>query len=292
MLAATRARPTTPRATTSPTTASGPSARPRTARSGSAPSPGCAGSSGGLAATPSDGPRILERGQRLLPAREPPGTALDRHLRAGVDALSRTGELSKLGAPSPLPHDNVLAIFEDGEDNVWVGTQGGLLRLSPSAASTVTTADGAPLSINTIYQDPRGDLLVTASERAAVPGSIARPSFAGPFPRELSRLPVRNVFRDLRGGCGSEPTGRESPRIGRHRGRPVHHEAGPGQRLRAGLLRGPRWRHLDRHRRRPEPLAHPGPFRTSPPRTGLAYGASAACCWTGRGACGWPRRAA
>lgn len=48
-----------------------------------------------------------------------------------------------------------------------VGTQGGLLRLSPSAASTITTADGAPQSINTIYQDPGGrdslgDLFVTA----------------------------------------------------------------------------------------------------------------------------------
>ena len=34
--------------------------------------------------------------------------------------------------------------------------------MSPSAASTVTTADGEPQSINTIYQDPRGELFVTA----------------------------------------------------------------------------------------------------------------------------------
>ncbi|HZF37570.1 MAG TPA: two-component regulator propeller domain-containing protein, partial [Blastocatellia bacterium] len=72
------------------------------------------------------------------------------------------GRIVRFSAPSSLPHNNVLALFEDGEDNVWVGAQGGLLRLSPSAASVITTADGAPQSINTIYQDPRGDLFVTA----------------------------------------------------------------------------------------------------------------------------------
>ena len=43
------------------------------------------------------------------------------------------GPPDPLPAPTSLPHNNVLALFEDSEDNVWVGTQGGLLRLSPSA---------------------------------------------------------------------------------------------------------------------------------------------------------------
>ena len=93
--------------------------------------------------------------------------------------------VKKYAAPSSLPHDNVLSLFEDAEEDVWVGTQGGLLRLSPSAASTITTADGAPLSINTIYQDPRGTLFVTALN-----GRLLR--FAtqtlepAPLPRELT----------------------------------------------------------------------------------------------------------
>src|SRR5215475_13159685 len=74
----------------------------------------------------------------------------------------QSGRIIRFSAPSSLPHNNVLALFEDNEDNVWVGAQGGLLRVSPSAASTITTADGAPQSINTIYQDPRGALFVTA----------------------------------------------------------------------------------------------------------------------------------
>src|SRR4030095_4063357 len=93
---------------------------------------------------------------------------------------------------------NVLYLFEDREDDIWVGTQGGLLRLSPSAASTITTADGTPQSSNTIYQDPRGDLLVTAlngrlhrvSHQTLVPVQL---------PESVGRLPVRNVFRDSHG---------------------------------------------------------------------------------------------
>jgi ligand-binding sensor domain-containing protein len=66
----------------------------------------------------------------------------------------QAGRIDSYMAPAALPHNNVLALFDDGEDDIWVGTQGGLLRLSPSAAETITTADGAPQSINTIYQDP------------------------------------------------------------------------------------------------------------------------------------------
>jgi ligand-binding sensor domain-containing protein/two-component sensor histidine kinase len=108
------------------------------------------------------------------------------------------GRIVKLSAPASLPHNNVLYLFEDREDDIWVGTQGGLLRLSPSAASTITTADGTPQSINTIYQDPRGDLLVTALN-----GRLHRVSHQTLVPVQLpdsvSRLPVRNVFRDSHG---------------------------------------------------------------------------------------------
>lgn len=108
------------------------------------------------------------------------------------------GRPARLSAPSSLPHNNVLSLFDDGEDDIWVGTQGGLLRLSPSAASTVTTADGAPQSINTIYPDPRGTLFVTAlnGRLYQVSGQTLVPVR---LPASVSGLPVRNVFRDSRG---------------------------------------------------------------------------------------------
>jgi signal transduction histidine kinase/streptogramin lyase len=104
----------------------------------------------------------------------------------------------KMAAPQSIPHNNVLAVFEDAEQNVWVGTQGGMLRLQPGAANTVTPADGVPLSINTIYQDPRGPVLVASldgrlfevSKHTLVPFDLP-PSLAG--------LVVRNVFRDSKG---------------------------------------------------------------------------------------------
>jgi ligand-binding sensor domain-containing protein/two-component sensor histidine kinase len=110
----------------------------------------------------------------------------------------RAGRIVRFSAQSTLPHNNVLALFEDGEDNVWVGAQGGLLRLSPSAAGVITTADGAPQSINTIYQDPRGELFVTALNGKLF--RVARNTLTPVrLPAPLDRMSVRNLFRDSRG---------------------------------------------------------------------------------------------
>ncbi|HKX29895.1 MAG TPA: two-component regulator propeller domain-containing protein [Blastocatellia bacterium] len=110
----------------------------------------------------------------------------------------QAGRIVRFSTPDSLPHNNVLSLFEDGEGDIWVGTQGGLLRMSPSAASTITTADGVPQSINTIYQDPRGDLFV-----AALNGRLFQVSRQTLIPTRLpagvDRLPVRNVFRDRSG---------------------------------------------------------------------------------------------
>src|SRR5205823_5305543 len=62
----------------------------------------------------------------------------------------------------------------------------------------VSTADGTPQSINTIYQDPRGPLYV-----AALNGRLfeARSATLMPakLPANLTALPIRNVFRDRSG---------------------------------------------------------------------------------------------
>jgi signal transduction histidine kinase/streptogramin lyase len=108
------------------------------------------------------------------------------------------GDFQRFTAPAALPHNNLLSLFQDAEGNVWVGTQGGLLRMSPSAASTVTTADREPQSINTIYQDPRGELYVTAlnGRLMRVAGDTLAPVA---LPAGMAGMPIRNVYRD-RGG--------------------------------------------------------------------------------------------
>lgn len=111
---------------------------------------------------------------------------------------SGNGRLVTMSAPVSIPHNNVLAVFEDAERNVWVGTQGGMLRLQPGAANTVTPIDGAPLSINTIYQDPRGAVLVAALDGRLF--QVARHTLVPvDLPPSLTGLVVRNVFRDSKG---------------------------------------------------------------------------------------------
>ena len=124
----------------------------------------------------------------------------------------RGGRMERFTAPSPLPHNNVLWIFEDAESDIWVGTQGGLLRLSPGAARTITTADGAPQSINAIYQDPRGPLFATAlnGKLYEVANDGLRPA---PLPAEAAASPIRNVFRDSGGALWLGTDGQGAIRI-------------------------------------------------------------------------------
>jgi ligand-binding sensor domain-containing protein/signal transduction histidine kinase len=128
----------------------------------------------------------------------------------------QNGRMDRFSAPSSLPHNNVLALFEDTEDNVWIGTQGGLLRLSPRAATTITTSDGAPLSINTIYQDPDGTLFVAGlngrlfhvSNRTLAPVSL---------PFATSGLRIRNVFRESTGALWFGTDGQGALRLDEER---------------------------------------------------------------------------
>jgi ligand-binding sensor domain-containing protein/two-component sensor histidine kinase len=128
----------------------------------------------------------------------------------------RSGRMDRFSAPSWLPHNNVIALFEDREGNVWVGTRGGLLRLSPCAATTITTSDGAPLNINTISQDRDGTLFVAAlngrlfqvSGQTLVPVSL---------PLATSGLRIRNVFRDSTGALWIGTDGQGVIRLLRNR---------------------------------------------------------------------------
>ena len=167
---------------------------------------------------------------------------------------SANGRLVTMSAPVSIPHNNVLAVFEDAEQNVWVGTQGGMLRLQPGAANTVTPIDGAPLSINTIYQDPRGPVFVAALDGRLF--QVARHTLVPvDLPPPLAGLVVRNVFRDSKGRLWIGTDGQGIARIDGSTVAQVHDEGRARQRLRAGLLRRSRGRRLDWHRRRTQLLA-------------------------------------
>ncbi len=111
-------------------------------------------------------------------------------------------------APALLPDNHIFALLEDSEGNIWVGTQNGLLRLSRSVVSTISTGQpGAPESVKTIYEDRDGSIWMTTLSGFLYRLEGSRPVLAV-LPGVAPRYRVRNVFRDSSGtlwiGTGGE----------------------------------------------------------------------------------------
>jgi signal transduction histidine kinase/ligand-binding sensor domain-containing protein len=77
----------------------------------------------------------------------------------GLLRIAPGGVTTTYRASDILPDNTVLAVFEDREQNLWVGTQDGLLRLTRSTVRTITRANGlADDNVATVYEDPHGTL--------------------------------------------------------------------------------------------------------------------------------------
>src|SRR3954447_9380600 len=113
--------------------------------------------------------------------------------------LLRNGEETALQAPAALPNNSVSALLEDREENIWVGTSDGLVRMSAPVVSSLNTRDGlADDNISTIYSDRRGTLWLTT-----ITGKIVRyangraEEFRLPAP--ATGLRFRGTFEDRAG---------------------------------------------------------------------------------------------
>jgi ligand-binding sensor domain-containing protein/signal transduction histidine kinase len=117
----------------------------------------------------------------------------------------REGRFSRITVPDPLPSNTVLNLYEDIEKNIWIGTQGGMVRLIKTPVRTVPLPDGSDSDAETIYQDTNGDLWVAAVNLFRVHDGKAT-AFAFPG---ISGVRVRNVFRDREGALwiGTEGQG-------------------------------------------------------------------------------------
>ncbi len=94
-----------------------------------------------------------------------------------------------------LPSKTVLSIFEDDAQQVWIGTQDGLVRLSKTPVSVTPLPGGADTDYQTISYDPDGTIWAVASSVYAIRDGVARPyKFPG-----MPNIPIRNVFRDRAG---------------------------------------------------------------------------------------------
>jgi ligand-binding sensor domain-containing protein/signal transduction histidine kinase len=117
----------------------------------------------------------------------------------------RDGRMMHVVAPGDLPSNAVLSFFEDGEHNLWIGTQAGMLRLTRSPASIVAFPTPSDSDFGTIYQDRDGSFWVASAQLFQLK--------SGAFvPEKLpiaNAVHVRNVFRDRSGAlwAGTDGSG-------------------------------------------------------------------------------------
>lgn len=116
---------------------------------------------------------------------------------------------SRVAVPDPLPSNTVLNLYEDVERNIWIGTQGGMVRLINTPVRTVPLPDASDSDAETIYQDTNGDLWVAAVNLFRVHnGKAEKYAFPG-----ISAVRVRNVFRDREGALWIGTEGRGAYRL-------------------------------------------------------------------------------
>ncbi len=153
------------------------------------------------------GMRVLDAAGRLRTVGNPGWTiqtlcaSSDGALWVGTlgDGVMRyaDGRFERARAPAVLPSNSVLAIFEDGERDIWLGTQGGLERLTASPVTILPFPGAADAQFETIYGDRDGSVWCAATHLFHIRGS--RVALAG-----LAGLPpgtrVRTLLRD-RGGA-------------------------------------------------------------------------------------------
>ena len=116
----------------------------------------------------------------------------------------RDHKFSQMTGPDNLPSNTALNLFEDIENNIWIGTQAGMLRLSKTRVQTVALPDTGDYDAETVYQDHNGDLWAAAANLFRFHrGKVVQVHFPG-----ITGVRVRNVFRDNQGALWIGTEGR------------------------------------------------------------------------------------
>ena len=167
---------------------------------------------GSILVASSEGVRTLQDG-RLVPdpSRNAPGSANARFLYEDHDGALwigttgagliryRVGSHIRYDAPGVLPSNAVLSTFEDRDRNFWVGTQGGLVRLSQKFVATLSTRDGlSDDDVVSVYEDHRGKLWIATGIGRLHQLSAGKLSVFQ-FPANVGAVNVRLVFEDRKG---------------------------------------------------------------------------------------------
>lgn len=140
------------------------------------------------------------------------------------------GRLSQLNIPHLLPSDTVLSIFQDSEQQIWIGTQAGLVRLNRTPVNVITLPEGGDPDFETISGDDRGNIWVAAQRLYRIHNGVAAPVVYG----NLRNVSVRNVYRTRDGALWIGTDGSGAYRIENN---VVTHYTAPAQ-LTNNFIRG------------------------------------------------------
>ena len=141
--------------------------------SGSARSPGCAGSTAASRGNPFPAPADHRRHQHQHAVREPAGQMWIGTYGRGLMRFDTSGRGHAHGAVLAAPRQRAGRLRGCGRRTSGSARRAACCGCARSAARTITAADGAPLSINTIYEDPRRRPPRGGAERTTVPGRAA-----------------------------------------------------------------------------------------------------------------------
>ncbi len=107
----------------------------------------------------------------------------------------RGDRVTRLKAPSSLVSNTVLAIFVDSDQNLWIGTQVGMMRMSRTPVHIIDQPTTADADFGTVALDTDGSLWAASNQLVHVQGDRVSPI---KFPA-LGNAHVRNVLRDRDG---------------------------------------------------------------------------------------------
>jgi ligand-binding sensor domain-containing protein/signal transduction histidine kinase len=105
------------------------------------------------------------------------------------------GKLAQITAPSALPSNTVLNLFEDKEGNFWIGTQTGMARLTRSKVNIVPLPRANDSDFETIYRDNDGSFWIGSTLLFQMRnGALSERVLPG-----MRGIHVRNIYRDRSG---------------------------------------------------------------------------------------------
>ena len=80
--------------------------------------------------------------------------------------LRRSGErFVPYSTSDGLPGDRITTIYQDPDNDLWIGTSAGLVRLRDARFDMLTEQDGLARDFsNSVYQDATGTIWITSHE--------------------------------------------------------------------------------------------------------------------------------